>query len=142
MANVSSQSNAFSTCLIDVSFDMDEALTLPPNFGRQVSESHSLVADMPTVISDDVCSVCMEGFQSGVGGKRVPCGHVYHAGCISSWLSNYNSCPLCRSNIAGGKWVEIFSLIYVFSLIGKINFFIFEPFGHYRWYVRSAFLFY
>ncbi|KAF2303985.1 hypothetical protein GH714_025917 [Hevea brasiliensis] len=79
MATVSTQSNTFSSCLIDVSFDMDEALTLPPNFGHQISESHFLVADMPTVVSDDVCSVCMEGFQSGVGGKRVPCGHVYHA---------------------------------------------------------------
>ncbi|KAJ9183903.1 hypothetical protein P3X46_007702 [Hevea brasiliensis] len=96
-------SNTFSSCIIDVSFDMDEALTLPSNFAHQISESESLVDDMLTVVSDDVCSVCMEGFQSGVGGKRVPCGHVYHAGCISSWLSNCNSCPLCRCNISGGK---------------------------------------
>ncbi|KAF2285224.1 hypothetical protein GH714_039047 [Hevea brasiliensis] len=72
-------SNTFSSCIIDVSFDMDEALTLPSNFAHQISESESLVDDMLTVVSDDVCSVCMEGFQSGVGGKRVPCGHVYHA---------------------------------------------------------------
>ncbi|EEF48182.1 E3 ubiquitin-protein ligase RDUF1 [Ricinus communis] len=109
MAAVSSNSNStFSTCLIDVSFDMDEALALPPNFGHQISESDSLVADMPTVTSTDdhdVCSICMEGFQSpGVCGKQVPCGHVYHAPCISSWLSNCNSCPLCRFNIsATGK---------------------------------------
>ncbi|KDP33807.1 hypothetical protein JCGZ_07378 [Jatropha curcas] len=103
MATVSSDSNtAFSTCLIDVSFDMDEALTLPPNFGHQVSVSESLIADMPTVSTDhDTCSICMESFESGRAGKRVPCGHVYHAACISSWLSNCNSCPLCRCNISG-----------------------------------------
>ncbi|OAY53822.1 hypothetical protein MANES_03G026200v8 [Manihot esculenta] len=93
--------NAFSSCLIDLSFDMDEALSFHSDFARQISKSVSLVADMPTVdVSDDVCSVCMEGFGGDVGGKRVPCGHVYHAGCISSWLSNCNSCPLCRCNIS------------------------------------------
>ncbi|MCL7039256.1 hypothetical protein MKW94_025501 [Papaver nudicaule] len=29
----------------------------------------------------------------------MPCNHVYHANCISSWLSRYNSCPLCRCTI-------------------------------------------
>ncbi|XP_050220369.1 uncharacterized protein LOC126670635 [Mercurialis annua] len=96
MANISVLS------LIDVSFDMDEALTLPPNFGHQISESNTLVDEMPTVTSSahDVCSICMEGFEECVRiGKKVACGHVYHAPCISSWLSNCNSCPLCRFDI-------------------------------------------
>ncbi|WCJ42556.1 RING/U-box superfamily protein [Euphorbia peplus] len=94
-------SRSFSNCLIDVSFDMDEALTLPTNFGYQISESNSLIAEMPSVCSsDDVCSVCMENFGFDSVGKRVPCGHVFHASCISSWLSNCDSCPLCRSNIS------------------------------------------
>ncbi|KAJ9183902.1 hypothetical protein P3X46_007701 [Hevea brasiliensis] len=97
-------SNTLLSCLIDVSFDMDEALTLQPNFGHQIAESDSLVADLPTVSADDdVCSVCMERFQSGIGGKQVQCGHVYHAACISSWLSHCNSCPLCRFNISCSK---------------------------------------
>ncbi|EEF48181.1 E3 ubiquitin-protein ligase RNF181 [Ricinus communis] len=108
MATVSSnsKSNAFSTCIIDVSFDMEECLTLPHNFLHQISVSNSLVANMPMVSvstedDDSVCSVCMEGFQSDMGGKQVQCGHVYHAACISSWLSNSSSCPLCRFNIFG-----------------------------------------
>ncbi|WCJ42554.1 RING/U-box superfamily protein [Euphorbia peplus] len=94
-------SNGFPSCLIDMSFDMDEALTMPTNFSHQISESDSLIAEMPSVCcSEDACSVCMENFGSGSIGKRVPCGHVFHVSCISSWLSNCDSCPLCRFNIS------------------------------------------
>ncbi|CAK7337495.1 unnamed protein product [Dovyalis caffra] len=95
-------SNTFSSCLLDTSFDLDEALTLPENFSQQITHSNSLLADIPTVLitGDVVCAVCMEGFRSGIGGKKVPCGHVYHEACISSWLSHCNSCPLCRCEIS------------------------------------------
>ncbi|XP_024979798.1 E3 ubiquitin-protein ligase MPSR1-like [Cynara cardunculus var. scolymus] len=44
-----------------------------------------------------VCTVCMESFQSSC--KQAPCGHVYHDGCITKWLSFCNSCPICRSKV-------------------------------------------
>ncbi|KAJ6914122.1 hypothetical protein NC651_016395 [Populus alba x Populus x berolinensis] len=97
-------SNPFSSCLIDTSFDLDEALALPDNLSQQITYSNStIVADMPTALTtgDAVCAVCMEGFQSGIGGKKVPCGHVYHEACISALLSHRHSCPLCRCDISG-----------------------------------------
>ncbi|XP_043810679.1 E3 ubiquitin-protein ligase RING1-like [Manihot esculenta] len=101
---MATESNVLSSCIIDASFDMDEALTLHPNFGHQIAVSDSLVANLPIVSGDGgICSVCMEGFQLGIGGKRVPCGHVHHAACLSSWFSNNNSCPLCRFNISIAK---------------------------------------
>jgi hypothetical protein len=27
---------------------------------------------------------------------QLPCGHVYHTGCISQWLACHCTCPLCR----------------------------------------------
>ncbi|KAG5243383.1 E3 ubiquitin-protein ligase [Salix suchowensis] len=94
-------SNPFWSCLIDTGFDLDEALTLPGNLSQQITDSNStIVADMPTVLTpvDAVCAVCMEGgFRSA---KKVPCGHVYHKPCISSWLSHSHSCPLCRCDIS------------------------------------------
>ncbi|KAF9680535.1 hypothetical protein SADUNF_Sadunf06G0131500 [Salix dunnii] len=93
-------SNPFWSSLIITGFDLDEALTLPGNLSQQITDSNStIVADMPTALApvDAVCAVCMEGFQSG---KKVPCGHVYHEACISSWLSYCHSCPLCRCDIS------------------------------------------
>ncbi|KAJ4832461.1 hypothetical protein Tsubulata_016011 [Turnera subulata] len=43
-----------------------------------------------------VCSVCMEDLQIGSVGKRMPCQHVYHGGCIDQWLMIKNTCPTCR----------------------------------------------
>ncbi|KAH7572240.1 hypothetical protein JRO89_XS04G0224900 [Xanthoceras sorbifolium] len=103
---------------IDLSFDLDEVLDM--NLGHQITTtshtseeantpkdsshwiraSNTLVSSLPTVAAtDDVCSVCMEDFQTQLGfsGKQVPCGHVFHATCITTWLSMFNSCPLCRS---------------------------------------------
>uniref|UniRef100_A0A2C9UAM4 RING-type E3 ubiquitin transferase n=1 Tax=Manihot esculenta TaxID=3983 RepID=A0A2C9UAM4_MANES len=82
------------------SFGVEDVLNLPP---KQIPASNSRVDEMQVVVTvtDDVCAVCMEGFKSTTGGKQVPCGHIYHSACISSWLSHSNSCPLCRCNITG-----------------------------------------
>ncbi|KAJ9167930.1 hypothetical protein P3X46_019518 [Hevea brasiliensis] len=103
MANASFDlDDAFSSLTLNnmanESFDVEERPTLPQ---ERITASNSLVDGMPMVVTDDVCMVCMEGFESSIGGKRVPCGHVYHSVCISSWLSHSNSCPLCRCNITG-----------------------------------------
>ncbi|CAI0543525.1 unnamed protein product [Linum tenue] len=99
-------------CLIDHCFDLDEALCLPADIPRQVAESNSLVDSLPAAVvvvpSDGYypCPICREGFPPQENtGKRVPCGHVYHAACISSWLSNSGdgSCPLCRASISAGR---------------------------------------
>ncbi|MED6177743.1 hypothetical protein PIB30_100943 [Stylosanthes scabra] len=88
-------------------FDLDEALATVTGDSRVVviaAASKSFVSKLPAAEADDVkeedvCSVCMEGFEGG-GNKRVPCGHVYHSECIILWLSRSNSsCPLCRRHI-------------------------------------------
>ncbi|OVA08544.1 zinc finger protein [Macleaya cordata] len=94
--------------LFDECFDLDLALTMVDYFSSESSNTTStppdddgsnLISDMPTVAIVDTCSVCMGGPETGEEGKRMPCNHVYHANCISTWLSRYNSCPLCRSSI-------------------------------------------
>ncbi|POO00527.1 43kDa postsynaptic protein [Trema orientale] len=103
---------SISTCPIDMSFDLDEALTLPQDPSHcNIATPDNLVVDLPTVdttavpataASTDVCSVCMECFRPGEGGKQVPCGHVYHQACIAEWSVHHNSCPLCRCTIFQG----------------------------------------
>lgn len=40
--------------------------------------------------ADDVCSICRDAF---VSAKQLPCGHLYHLGCIRSWLEQVR--PSC-----------------------------------------------
>ncbi|KAG2713041.1 hypothetical protein I3843_04G147100 [Carya illinoinensis] len=99
MAAIPTESNAMSNYPKDLLFDLDEVLTLPEESGRQIAAPRSLLMNMPTVATSDVCSVCIESFGStgedGIG-KQVPCGHVFHETCITSWFSHHDSCPLCR----------------------------------------------
>ncbi|EXB59768.1 E3 ubiquitin-protein ligase RING1-like protein [Morus notabilis] len=99
MTAISSRPN----CPIEMSFDLDEALTLPQDIPSRrssaVSNSSAVVSMSTAVAPVNACSVCMEGFEPGEGGKQVPCGHVYHEACISEWFVHHNSCPNCRYKI-------------------------------------------
>lgn len=45
---------------------------------------------------DSECVVCLEKFQIGDAATRIPCGHLFHEGCVKKWLANSNQCPICR----------------------------------------------
>ncbi|OSX79603.1 hypothetical protein BU14_0074s0033 [Porphyra umbilicalis] len=50
---------------------------------------------------DEVCAVCLDAFVAGVLVTPLPCGHVYHAGCISPWLLTSSVCPVCKRVVGG-----------------------------------------
>lgn len=91
------------------SFDLDEVLCCPiidwpwmpqadTNF-RSVPTPEILVSGLPMASEGGTCAVCMEELGGGACGKRLPCSHAYHQGCILQWLARDSSCPLCRSRI-------------------------------------------
>ncbi|KAH7444048.1 hypothetical protein KP509_02G061800 [Ceratopteris richardii] len=66
--------------------------------------SKSAVEAMPTIsITEEhlgtdsaYCAVCKDAFELGSEARQMPCSHLYHSDCILPWLSNHNSCPVCR----------------------------------------------
>jgi E3 ubiquitin-protein ligase synoviolin len=42
------------------------------------------------------CLICRENMEEG---KKLPCSHVFHLGCLRMWLQHQQSCPLCRAEI-------------------------------------------
>ncbi|XP_051113742.1 E3 ubiquitin-protein ligase MPSR1-like [Andrographis paniculata] len=95
----------------DDMFDLDLALTMPEVSAEKrrpdaesTAAARLLVGAMPEVSAGagagNHCVVCMEEFGNEETGKRIPCGHVFHEGCISDWLSLHNACPLCRRTLA------------------------------------------
>ncbi|CAH8384948.1 unnamed protein product [Eruca vesicaria subsp. sativa] len=46
-----------------------------------------------------VCAICREKLVPSERLSELPCLHYYHKDCISSWLTNRNTCPLCRHNV-------------------------------------------
>lgn len=46
------------------------------------------------------CSVCLGEYKTEDKLQKIPsCGHVFHLDCIDHWLSNHNTCPLCRLSV-------------------------------------------
>lgn len=50
------------------------------------------------VIEKD-CAICKEGIEVGAILIKFPCYHIFHEGCILTWLNRRNSCPTCRFEI-------------------------------------------
>ncbi|KAK8706196.1 hypothetical protein V6N13_049771 [Hibiscus sabdariffa] len=48
----------------------------------------------------DECVICLEGFEDDEMCRVFPvCNHVFHSGCLDSWLRNHLTCPICRNCI-------------------------------------------
>ncbi|KAI3918248.1 hypothetical protein MKX01_041568 [Papaver californicum] len=45
------------------------------------------------------CCICLEESKAEEKISRMPCGHMFHADCIVSWLEQSNSCPMCRFKV-------------------------------------------
>ena len=45
------------------------------------------------------CSICLGEYEEDEVLARLPCGHLFHQECISSWCSNHTRCPLCNYDL-------------------------------------------
>ncbi|UYV80521.1 AMFR [Cordylochernes scorpioides] len=42
----------------------------------------------------DDCAICWDHMESA---RKLPCGHLFHNSCLTSWLEQDTSCPTCRN---------------------------------------------
>lgn len=45
------------------------------------------------------CSVCMDDVFVNTEVVVLPCNHWFHEACATAWLSEHNTCPICRKGI-------------------------------------------
>ncbi|XP_050421923.1 E3 ubiquitin-protein ligase AMFR-like [Adelges cooleyi] len=46
--------------------------------------------------NSDNCAICWEKMDSA---RKLPCGHLFHNGCLQSWMEQEPSCPTCRLSL-------------------------------------------
>jgi hypothetical protein len=44
------------------------------------------------------CTICFATLEKGDRVGAFPCRHVFHVGCLKTWLKRRNVCPLCLAN--------------------------------------------
>eukprot|EP00834_Sanchytrium_tribonematis_P002207 NODE_63_length_26141_cov_1.022656.p18 type:complete len:179 gc:universal NODE_63_length_26141_cov_1.022656:14673-15209(+) len=47
-------------------------------------------------VLEETCSICLEHYKRNEKCIELKCNHVFHRACVSHWLQQNNSCPLCR----------------------------------------------
>ncbi|KAJ6653244.1 hypothetical protein lerEdw1_009408 [Lerista edwardsae] len=73
---------------------------LPPPAAKQAVESLPAVQVTPLQADKGLkCPVCLLEFDEEEVVQKMPCQHLFHAGCILPWLGKTNSCPLCRHEL-------------------------------------------
>lgn len=71
---------------------IDRIYFVGPYDDRQLFEP---VTDLSRVGEDDICAICQENIRVPLPIK-LPCDHLWHAGCIRTWFREHDSCPTCR----------------------------------------------
>lgn len=56
--------------------------------------------------SEAKCAVCQEELAPGMEVCVMPCNdaHVFHPACLTPWLEQHNSCPVCRHQLPTDDW--------------------------------------
>ena len=74
---------------------LDEAVA-PKTVSRMLLDSIGIVTvDVAGILNGEVCTICMELYQTSQKVKTLPCEHTFHADCIDLWLSTASqTCPL------------------------------------------------
>jgi len=45
------------------------------------------------------CAICLGDFELEEQLKRLPCLHIFHNGCVNTWLKSNNICPICKAKV-------------------------------------------
>jgi Ring finger domain len=53
----------------------------------------------PGMEEEPHCSICLGEYEEGEDLSKLPCSHIYHDECITSWCSNHIRCPLCNYDL-------------------------------------------
>ena len=50
-------------------------------------------------VNDAMCQVCLCNYDDGDEVITMPCTHCFHSDCVSTWLKDHSTCPICKMEI-------------------------------------------
>ena len=77
-----------------------DAAAAPPTVATSFLDSTCPARHYRKAMGDTKCSICLCDFKPNRRVRRLPCGHLFCAVCISKWLVNESvTCPTCRRDV-------------------------------------------
>ena len=49
--------------------------------------------------TSDMCLICQDAYACDEEMSRLPCKHLFHSSCVSTWFQSQSTCPCCRVKI-------------------------------------------
>ncbi|KAJ3326107.1 hypothetical protein HDU93_002544 [Gonapodya sp. JEL0774] len=83
--------------------------------GSRSDHNRSDLQDTPTPLvpqkpdaQSQSCSICLDPlYKAGATLRTLPCGHVFHVGCVDTWLIKWHGiCPMCRMDLTTKRHEE------------------------------------
>eukprot|EP00299_Pterocystis_sp_00344_P011378 c5296_g1_i1.p1 GENE.c5296_g1_i1~~c5296_g1_i1.p1 ORF type:complete len:404 (+),score=89.77 c5296_g1_i1:41-1213(+) len=77
----------------------------PPRQQSPPPASERAIRQLPTIKiteedlideSNGTCSICLDSHSISEIACRLPCGHLFHRDCVTEWLKQNCTCPVCR----------------------------------------------
>ena len=71
---------------------------------KLTTEPLEAIIDLETIYDDvemvnDDCSICLNSLKDDHAVKLNKCNHIFHKGCLDTWIITNLNCPLCRINL-------------------------------------------
>lgn len=67
----------------------------PPNSPNNQSSNQS----SPYQKATDECPICFDAFDKREVNVAEQCKHMFHKDCLTRWLSENTTCPVCRTSL-------------------------------------------
>lgn len=46
------------------------------------------------------CAICLGDYEEDEEAAVLPCGHMFHAPCVTEWFQRSRECPMCKDDVA------------------------------------------
>lgn len=66
---------------------------------------YPLATEQELLDGDNTCIICREEMTLESAPKKLPCNHIFHPNCLRSWFQRQQTCPTCRTDVLGRKFI-------------------------------------
>ena len=67
------------------------------DLGQKGDDNNDVAKDISN--NEPACSICLCEYEKGDRLVSLPCNHVFHEDCITSWTDHNTRCPLCNADL-------------------------------------------